>query len=452
LDYYDVHPNLDETDSSFTARRDSYLQKCDQLAGNADLFLKLFKVNVEMDHPEARRDLLCKMIEDWDVKELVELPDSEAVQTILDLYLPSKLAYPDSIWRQNILDYTFSTPPCPEDGWQKNLYELIKDQQALDNETTVSNLLKWIDDHVTIDKDIVYTYFSGSIDPLDYLNMHNIPASGRTILLASSLKLLQVPIRWKGYLEYYSEGKFIPVEEQKDKKNKPDFKQRDITVSVTIDGNKVKASPYENFLLAEMGDKGTIDDTYFDNKDQKLDCVLTFPQDKDVDYYLEGMTRNDNGDAQILIQSVKAGKDKYKIDLNTPKNYFDATANWSSKTRKDIVQYARKWGTGDGCKLIFIRASETSEPQQRMLDEILGKTRDFQAKNCDIIVYTENRSNDDIKNTQGIQLKSGLPVLTDKLNLMSYPAVFLVSPDQQILFSSRGYQMGMGSLLLKKIK
>jgi hypothetical protein len=452
LAFYDVQPKEGETDSTFTERREHYLSQCDQLAGNADVYRKVFKANKKMSNAEDRCDLLCKMIEEWDVKELVELPDSSAIQTIVDLYLPSKLAYPDSLWRENILKYTFSTPPCPENGWEAVLYEKVKDLKGNDNDETVNNLVKWVDSQLIIDDDITYTYFSGSITPLDFLNMKNVTPSGRIIMLASTLKLLQVPIRWKGFLEYYDGREFIPIEEQKEKKEPVARKTRTLTVSVYVDGKKVKASAYENFFLAAMTEKGTVDDTYFDTKDKDLDCVVTFPEESEVSYYLEGMTRNSNGDAQVSIKSVKSKQDVYKIELNTPKDYFDVSAKWSNKTRKEMIHHAQKWAVSGGSKLLFIRASETSEPQQRMLAEMLGKKKEFAEKNCELVIYTENRNNDDIKDTEGLQLRTGIPIINEKLNIVDYPVLFLIGADNQILYSSRGYQMGMGSLLLKKIR
>jgi hypothetical protein len=451
LDQYDSKPKDGETDSTYIARRDHYLSQCDQLAGNSDLYRKVFKANKGMSNSEERRDLLCKMIENWDVKELVELPDSSAIQTIIDLYLPSKLAYPDSIWNENILKYTFSTPPSPENGWESSLYEKVKDLRGADNSETVNNLVKWVDSMLVVDDDVQYTYFSGSINPLDFLNMHNVTSSGRTILLASALKLVQVPIRWKGYLEYYTGDKFIPLEEPKEKKGTTAHTSKTITVSVYVDGKKVKASPYENFFFAAMTDKGIIDDTYFDNEDKELDCILTYPAEKGTQYYLEGLTRNDNGDADIMITSI-GKQDKYKIDLRTPKSYFDVGTQWSNKTRKDMVQFAQKWAVSGGTKLIFIRASQTSEPQERMLAEILDKKKEFTAKNCSLIIYTENRNNDDIAETSGLILKSGTPIMNEKLNLVDFPAIFMIGQNNEILFSSKGYQMGLGSFLLKKVK
>ncbi len=452
LSFYDVQPKTGETDSAFTVRRDDYLSTFDQLAGSSDTYRKVFDANLKMNYAEDRRDLLCKMLEDWDVKELVELPDSASIQAIIDLYLPSKITYPDSIWRKCILQSTFSTSPCPENGWEAGLYSIVKDMKGKSNTETVSNLVKWVDSQLVTDEDVSYTYFSGAITPLDFLNMHYVTSSGRTILLASALKLVQVPVRWKGYLEYYDGKQFISLEEQKNTQEPVASKTRTLTISVTIDGKKIKASAFENFFLAAMTEKGTLDDTYFDGQDKGLDYELTYPEDKKISYYLEGMTRNDNGDAQVIIKSVKAKQYVYQINLQTPKIYFDVSAQWSNQTRKDIIRYAKQWGLKGGTKLIFIRGQETSEPQQRMLKEIIDKKKELITKNCEIIIYTENRKHDDISETSGLLLKSGASVLDEKLKITDYPIVFLIGQDNQIIFSAKGYQMGIGSLLLKKIR
>ncbi|MBU4486572.1 MAG: hypothetical protein KKD38_06550, partial [Candidatus Delongbacteria bacterium] len=61
------------------------------------------------------------------------------------------------------------------------------------------------------------------------------------------------------------------------------------------------------------------------------------------------------------------------------------------------------------------------------------------------------RDDNDINETDGLIKKKGnilIPEIEDK----SYPIVILLNENNEIIFASKGYNMNIGDLLLKKVK
>ncbi len=88
-----------------------------------------------------------------------------------------------------------------------------------------------------------------------------------------------------------------------------------------------------------------------------------------------------------------------------------------------------------------------------MLNLLVGKSAKFNELDASIVIYTELRDNSDIENisAKNIIKKQGeilIPETADE----AYPIILLVNKDNKILFSSKGYNMSIADLLLKKVK
>lgn len=446
VEYYDIAKKAEKQDSTFFENRKEFLKKCETIAGNLKQFLYILEKN---DDPKEI-EIIVNMIEKWDTKELCEIPDSTAIQTVVDIFIKAENNFPDipdSIFVDNVIGFTWRSATPPQNGWQKDFYPKIEKLICKNPAKTVRKVIKWVDKKVVVDDDFVWTYFSGSLNPNDILNMKFVPEFYRTKLINCTLKLLGVPIQWKGRLEYFDGEDFAAVEE-KEKKEEQDSKEF-ITISIYVDGEKIKVDPYENFLIAKFSEDGVISNTYFDGENDSLDYKADYRYKDDDNVYIESFVRNGNGDADIVIKSIE-GLDSVKIELTTPKEYLDNSDKWCEETKQNIIDLVEE-GDSVGFKLLFVRGEISTEPEERMLEQLTAKTEEFKKNNTELILYSENRTIDDLDDLkEKFRILKGNNIISE--NIENYPVIFLLDKENEIIFSSIGYNMGIADLLLKKVK
>lgn len=446
VEYYDVAKKTEKQDSTFFKNRKEFLEKCDDIAGN----LKQFQYLLEKTNSPQEIEIIVNMIEKWDIKELCEIPDSTAIQTVIDIFIQARNNFPeilDSIFVDNVIGFTWRSATPPQNGWQKDFYPKIEKLISKNPAKTVKKVIKWVDKNIVVDEDFVWTYFSGSLNPDDILNMRTVPEFYRTKLINSTLKLLGVPIQWKGRLEYFDGKDFVAVEEKEEKEEQDQKKY--ITISIFVDGEKVKADSYENFLIAKLSEDGTISNTYFDGKNDSLDFKADYRYKDDDNVYIESFVRNGNGDANIIIKSIN-GLDSVRIDLITPKEYLDNSDKWCEETKQNVIKLVEE-SDSVGFKLLFVRGEISSEPEERMLEQLTAKTEEFKKSNTELILYSEIRAVDDLDDlSEKFMIMKGAKIISE--NIENYPVIFLLNKENEITFSSIGYNMGIADLLLKKVK
>ncbi len=446
VEYYDLTKKAEMQDSTFFENRKEFLKKCDAIAGN----LKQFQHLLEKTNDLQEIKIIVNMIEKWDIKELCEIPDSTAIKMVVDIFIKAENNFediPDSIFVDNVIGFTWRSATPPQNGWQKDFYPKIEKLICKNPAKTVKKVIKWVDKNIVVDDDFVWSYFSGSLNPDDILNMKFVPDFYRTKLINCSLKLLGVPIQWKGRLEFFDGEDFIAVEE-KEKKEEQDSKEY-IAISIYIDGEKVKADSYENFLIAKLSEEGTISNTYFDGENDSLDFKADYRYKDGDNVYIESFVRNGNGDADIIIKSIE-WLDSVKIELTTPKEYLDNSDKWCEETKQNIINLVEE-GDSVGFKLLFVRGEIPTEPEERMLEQLTAKTEEFKKCNTELILYSENRAIDDLNDLKDkFKILNGNKIISE--NIEDYPVIFLLNKENKIIFSSVGYNMGIADLLLKKVK
>lgn len=445
--YFDLAYPDKKRDDVFFRERETFLQKCDEMGGNTQNFLHVLrKIN---DHDQHK--ILINIIEEWDVKELCEIPDSTAIENVVKILQLGKKRFekfvPDSLFQKNVVGFTWKSATLPQNGWQKDFYEKIKILADDDLIQTVENVKKWVQDQTVIDDDFVWTYFSNTLNPLQIINMKYIPEFYQQKLLNCTLKLLGVPVRWKGRLEYFAGKKFLAVNkiEQEDEQDK----LTELEIALFIDGKQRKAEPFENFLLAKLDDNNRITYSYFDGENDSLSFSAEYRRKPDDNIYLEAFTRNANGDANISVLSVAEDQKKIKIYLKTPNEYLDLSEKWNATTLQNVKKICENYPEKN--KLLFIRAEISSEPQISMLKSLTENSEKFEKNNTRLILYSENRSNDDAKAPAFIKL-SGEKLITEKIDSMDYPVIFLLSENNKLVFSSKGFNLGIANLLMQKAK
>ena len=451
VEYYDLVKISENIDSTYFNKRREFLDKVDELAENSSQYLKVLQ-KVKSDSLKTK--ILVNMLVEWDIKELIEIPDSTEIENVVNIYHEGKLRFqdsvPDSIFIDNVIHRIWRSAIPPENGWWLVLYEKIEHLVADDIDKTVQNVINWIDSQIEIDSNFVWTYFSGSLNPNDILNLKYIPEFYRTKLLVCCLKELGVPLQWKGRLEYYNGNGFVVVEEKEEEAEK-DY-EAEIMISIFVDGEQVKAEEFKNFLIAKLDDKdGSISYTFFEGENDSLDYKAKYRRQDSDNIYIESFIRNSNGDANIVIKSFGKDENHLKIELITPKEYLDLTEKWNEKTIKNIKKISLK-ADSKNKKILFIRGEIKNEPEERMLLKISEKIDKFKDHNSVIIVYSENRENSDLSVNQDFILKKGKKIIKENFSENEYPVIFVLDEKNEIIFSSKGYNMGIVDLLLKKVK
>jgi hypothetical protein len=448
-------PNPGETTEDYKERRDGFLDRCADLGYATDDYLHLLQMLSTKS--DSRFNTLKAMLETWDVKDLVELPDTTTMLGVIGVYTNAKGTLPDSLFRDNILGSTFSQRQSPETGWEPALYQQVANLKGADIASTVTAVRKWIDQATVRDDSLRFSYFTGAMTPMQYLNMHRLPQGYRTVLTASALKVLGVPVRWRGFLEYWDGTGFVPVASTDSSEKSESREERSFTINMTIDGKSVIPAEFENFFVGEF-DGETVSATYFDfNKQTNTVSMSVLPKHT---YYLEAMVRNGNGDANVRIVTINEGS-HYDLQLVTPREYNDETTRWSESTRKALAKQTRKWGHADRAKVVIVLNRTVTEPQTRIFTEIEANRKQW--NNIDVLVYSDGGASPLLSGDQAqvYSAKSG-PSWIDVKDMtgdpsstgfiqQNYPLVFLLDAKGTPVFSSRGYQMGLGGLLSRKI-
>jgi len=446
--YYDLANMSENRDSIYFENRKEFLDKTDELAANSSQYLKIFQRN---ENDSLKTKILINMLVEWDIKELIEIPDSTEIDNVVNIYHDGKLRFqdsvPDSIFIDNVVHRIWRSAIPPENGWWLTLYEKINDLADGEIDKTVLNVIEWVDSKVEIDSNFVWSYFSGSLNPNDILNLKYVPEFYRTKLLVCCLKELGVPLQWKGRLEYYNGNDFVVVEEKEEEAEKDN--EAEVTISIFVDGEQIKAESYKNFMIAKLGEDGNISNTFFDGKNDSLDYKAKYRRQDSDNIYVESFTRNTNGDANVVIKSFGKDENHLKIELLTPKEYLDLTEKWNKKTLKNIKKLFPKIES-DNKKILFIRGEIKNEPEERMFAQISEKFDKF--KETNITIYSENRDNSDISENKDFILKKGKKIITENFSENEYPVIFVLDEKNEITFSSKGYNMGIVDLLLKKVK
>jgi len=448
--FYDRVYNYDVTDK-YANERESFLEKTNTLAANTDDWLHCLKINQQ----PTREKIYLEMIKTWDTKELCEIADSTMIEQVADIYLESKNYYQnqisDSLFYENVLAFTWRSATPPQNGWQPKLYSIIENLRDKDLTITTNNVLNWVDESVIIDEDYYWNYFSGAMNPLNILTQKNIPETYRIRLINSTLKLLGVPVRWSGRLEYFDGVEFVnlPQKQIEQKKDKPEDHLAKLRVSIFVDDQQVQAEPWSNFLLAVLDkDTGSINTAFMQGEADSLDYVAEYRTTGSDNIYLESFVRNSNGDCDIVVKRIN-GLANIKIELSTPKEYLDYTDFWSNKT----IENCKKQVSGNSGKyqLLMVRGKRANEPEIRILEQLEQKLEELKDKHCVFTIYSENRKHAKKKIKSALYI-TGDKIISDPVEDVDYPVIFIFDAEQNIIFSAIGYDMGLPQLILKKIQ
>ncbi|MFO7896315.1 MAG: transglutaminase-like domain-containing protein [Candidatus Cloacimonadales bacterium] len=445
--YYDQAQGYAEQ-TEYYQEREKFLEKSNQLAANSDDFLFCLENAADL----SRQKILIEMIQRWDIKELVEIADSTQISQVADIYLEGKEFYreqvADSLFYQDVLGFTWRSATPPQNGWQGEFYQKIKPLRSRDIEQTVQNVINWVDTETKIDPEFSWTYFSGALNPLNILQQKNIPTTYRLRLLNSALKILGIPVRWQGKLQYYDGENFTDlVQPEETQTEQAEFST--LRLKIFVDDIQVQAEPWTNFQIAKLDkESGIISPSYYQGEADSLDFLVEYLAAEADEIYLQSFIRNSNGDSDIRLLSLE-NQTEVKIKLSTPRQYLDRSEEWSATTVENLQKI--KPAAEGNYQLIFVRGAESNEPEIRLLQQLLDIQSQLQEKSVEFTIYSQNRDNSDL-NYPNISYQSGKNIISEELESSAYPLIFIFDQQQELIFSSQGFNLSLPQLILSKLK
>ncbi len=444
LKYYDsIYFNGKNND--YYKKREEFIDKVNKLAENSDDFLKVFK---EFKGNNLKTKILLEILKKWNIKDLIEIPNHRRIMEIVNVFadIKNNFKISDMKYYRNIIakpqEINFV-----QNGWQKNFYKEIKNLKDRNISKTVKNIKEYIMNNTNIDKEYKRGYFSSPLNPMDILNMKNISTSYRTKLISACYRYIGIPVKWTGQLEYYDGEKWIANK----KSRKPEKKEKKtMLISIYKDGRQIKAVPWENFLIASLKKDGKLSYIFFEGKSIGKKYKAKYLK-RDNPIYVESFTRNDNGDANVIIKSIENNTNNaVSISLNTPKIKYKEKNNWE---KESLARVKNIIGDVSQSTIVYIRGKEKNEPEIRMTNQILNNINRFSDYN--FIIYSVSRNGDDIRDSFDygfINFKNGDKVLKSNLGWNNYPVVMIFDKDKNLIFSSLGYQMGIVDMILNNLE
>ncbi len=455
-------PENDEDLDKYNARRDKFLSNSNDICDNASAFLYVYDKLSAMPDPESRKGVLSSIITLWDSKDLAEMPDTTAILETVNAYYERKVAYKsvisDSLWNRHVITPAFGRKIVPENGWEGELYKMMKPILTDDLKTTYNNVTDWLTKSIVVDTATTMSYYSGSLNPVEILNKRNINGYHKTVLYDSVYRLAGIPLSWKGFMEYFDGEQWNPIvisTDEDEEKVPTQRREVEITLEIIHDGTPIKAEPFKNFLLATMHENGDVSNTYFDSEAVGDKAKIKwFKTDEETPFYLVSFIRNENGDSDVRVLSVTEDKSEYVLNLETPKPLFDLSASWSKKTKKALQKLLKKNDSEDRYTLVFVRGKLGTEPQERMVEQLFNKKNDFFKKKANVIIATENRDNNDLDafDKDGVIITKTKKIIHEEFQAADYPCIFLLDKKGKIVSSSKGYNLSIIGYMPKLIK
>lgn len=424
VDFLTYYPRrTGQADSAWVAGQKKYMEAGAKLGLATDQYLTLLK---RYQNDPLRTEILNYMLINWDTKELVELPDTTAVDNLVQLFAAGKQRYnlPDSLFYNRVIKCPLSTPPYPLSAWHKEYAARFTDCFTSDPGTTAKAVMARLDSLLVADEDWPWCYFTPSLNPVQILNLKNCSPSHRRIAQICALQLAGVPVRWHAGLQYYDGHEFVSPPDQ-NRKEEPTATDKKLTLCLLVDNKPVKAEEWGNYQLFQLH-KGDFGQTWTQTENRDLAAEIDYSPTKGAEYYVCAMVRNGNGDVFCHLEPVQ-GRDSLTIHLTTPAEYAQ------TELAPALVEGLKKLVTSDKA-LVFVVGPNWDEPHTRMFE---------QCSKAGIPLVM-------VSDFGGSPISSVKPVTANLPRLAAYPGIYLVDAQQGILGGACGFDLGLVPYLLKK--
>ena len=437
LDFYDEFHRKDKNfmNDEYLEKRENFIDKCNDISGNIEIYIDLLK-NAEKEE----RQLMIKLIENWDVKSLIEISDKKNLKNIIEVFLESKKYYEDKIdknlFLKNVLGKTWESWGIIENGWEKELKNKIVKFRTGDIPSTVDKVLKWVENNIKIDEDKYRSYFSGELNPVEILNKKFVYQFQKNRLIAASLRVLGIPVKWSGFLKYYNGEKFINIGK---KNNNQKTEEKTVYIKIDVDGKQIEAKPMKNFMILGLNNSGYFKYIFINGKNNDKEYRARFEKNLKDKICISSVIRNSNGDASFIIKEYEKGKQNYEFYHETPEEYFNQKKMLDVKTEKKIHTIIKNKINNKKNTMTIILGKKLEEPQKRLLENLDKRSEKLQKK-VNLLIISETNKN---RIEQYFKSRFYYKKSDDyKFNFRDYP-VILIYKNEKVIFSSDKFNLNI---------
>ena len=455
-------PEPKEDTQAYLAKREKYLAKCERLAGNADNWLVADNSLTKLKNHKLARTIMIDIMLDWDIKDLIELPDTTAIQNLLLSLTESREYYQKhveyDIFKANVLQPVFGSNPFPQTGWREELTQLTNSLRDKNITKTVENIQQWMKLNTFRDEQASWSYFGGSLTPTQTINKKYLTETEHIFLLSSLLQTAGIPQRWKGFLEYYNGKKWVGIDFDfgedvtDDTPPEPERIEKEFEIVITFDGKEQTPEPFSNFLVSSISGKGLLSNTWFDFYEENGKHFAKYFQEPNSQLYVMGYIRNKNGDANVVIKQITPDSKQIELNFVTPTTQHENQIQWSAETLTATNSLLKDNNMLDKTSLLMILNRAGNEPQERMLEQLLNNLDNFKKKDIEVIVYSQNRQIPELTslNKENFTYQNGDTIVSEPIALDNYPVIFLFK-DGEIVTSANGFDLDLIGYLLRLV-
>lgn len=452
-------PQKREDTQAYLEKREEYLAKCERLAGNADNWLVVDNAITKLKNHQLTREIMIDIVLDWNIKDLIELPDTTAIQNLLASFTAGREFYQKQIsydlFRTNVLNSPFGSNP--QTGWQEELTQLTNTLRTKDITKSVENIQNWMKLNTFIDDQAAWSYFGGSLTPTQMINKRYLNETEHIFLLSSLLQTTGIPQRWKGFLEYYDGKKWVEInfgfaKEDDDTPLAPERVEKVFEIVITSDDKTETPDPFKNFLVSAISTNGRVANTWFEFYEENDKFYTKYFYEPDSQLYVVGYIRNKNGDANVVIKQITPECELMELNFVTPKTQHEDQIQWSEETLTATNSLLKSHDLLSKTSLLMILNRSGNEPQERMLEQLLKNLDSFKQKDIEVVVYSQNRhiANLASLNKENFTYQNGETIVAEPITLDNYPIIFLFENDK-IITSANGFDLDLISYLLRLI-
>ena len=385
---------------------------------------------------------------------------AETLESHLSRYRSAR--YPAEVFIKGVLPARISNELIRD--WRHGLREALVNTLPGEVTPSVEQLIDWTKRFIT--NDPLCNYYNCPISPMGIFKTRRADAHSRDIFFVAACRSLFIPC----YLDNASN--LIYVWENGDWQE-VSFEEKEVIPQeelATLTLHNPKAYTYYVHYTLQRFENGEYVSYDFENdpRVEVRDIVLNLPPGK---YCLSTGNRYSDGEvlSELRFFTLKK-KDEYTIKIpelvprnNTYGRLDMSTNKLNGKSLLEILQESGKE------KMILCLVAPGTEPTNHLAKEIAAKKADYEAWGGKMVFLANNANWKKEKNQP-----SNLEVVSAKVNELSEsvlaslrnavhdgalprttgerPVCLVLDKDGNILFVSEGYHIGLGELMLEKVK
>ena len=376
-------------------------------------------------------------------------------------------AYSEEINYQYILSPRISTEQLT--AFRSYLIKLLGEAFKQDAQKNIQFIIKRINQDIQIDNEA--NYYNIPITPIGVMQVRAADKTSRNILFVAICRAMGIPARLETATlkpQYYHDNTWVDVySETAELQVSPKGK-----LKVMSDANNSVIPQYStHYTFAKLGNANLQTLDYEENP-----TVVNFPYTLDLDtgsYVLITGTRLKNGSVLSSVQPFSIRKDKLtELNITLRKPILSAQV-LGSIDMKQSISLEEKTNTNLaslhwGVNIIAAWVTPDAEPTKHLFAELQQFEKQLNSANIPVVLFVQNDK--EVAALKAVLQSYHLPKnifvgKDDQLNLMKsiklneatsitteFPVISVIKPQGEMIFYSKGYQIGSVDRMMQVLK